>query len=86
MSELDARTAEFRLRNKKRIIEQIQKLMRRHGITTSDLQVYTVETLSNKLVKHRNVSKHKEKALEGLKKAREVRASKRVSKGEKSNG
>lgn len=86
MSELDKRTSEFKLRTKKRVIDQIQKLMERHGITTSDLQVYTVETLSEKLVKHRNVSKHKEKALEGLKKAREVRAAKRVSKEEKSNG
>lgn len=82
MSSLDERAKEFKERNKQKVIKQIQKLMERNGINTSDLSVIDEDNNdAKKLIMHRSVAKHKEQALEALKKAREVKAAKKQQGG-----
>lgn len=84
MSSLDERAKEFKERNKKKVVKQIRKLMERNGINISDLSDIDEDNNdAKKLIKHRSVAKHKEKALEALKKAREVKAAKKQQGGNK---
>ena len=70
---IDERKVTFESRLKVKAIGTIVDLMKKHGITVSDIEGYSKPSKMDRLMESRHIQSHKVKAHAALVKAREAR-------------